>query len=298
LVGPIVSGIYAGDPEKLSVRSTMPSLVQFERTSGSVVRGFLGRKRDGAIDVSRSRSGVCGFAGGNQTFVDALSSELAGSGYRGAHVTRIRQRGAGFALECEGLPEKTIEAARVIIATPAAAAAELIAPLEPGAAEDLRTIEHPPIAQVALAYPRSSVGVPLDGFGFLACRNEGVRILGAVWNSVMFHDRCPENELLVTAFLGGVTDPSIADCSDEDVARIAHRDLARVMKITEARPRVVAGFRWANAIPQYALGHEERIARIAATVERIPGLTLTGNYFRGAGVVERIRQAYAAADKM
>jgi len=247
---------------------------------------------------SRSRPQSGGFARGNQTLIDALVSRLGRSAYAGARVAALRPRGAGFMLECEGLPEKKIEAASVILATSGADAAELLAPLEPGAAEDLRAIESPPLAQVVLAYPKASVGAPLDGFGFLAGPNEGVRVLGAVWNSVLMPDRCPGGEVLVTAFLGGATDPAIAQSSDEETASIAHRDLARVMRISRGRPNVVAGFRWSNSIPQYTLGHEQRIARIRAAVDRVVNLHLIGNFLAGPGVADCIATAYRAADSV
>ncbi len=213
VVGPVISGIYAGDPAKLSARSTMPALTRLEQEHRGVLRGFIVERfiARGRINSTApsARSAPAGFDGGNATLVDALLESLQGSIYPSARVKRLSQRGAGFALECDGLPERVIEATRVIVATPAGAAADLLAPLEPEAVRELRAIEHPPIAQVVLAFPRANAGVPLDGFGFLACRGEGVRILGAVWNSTLFRGRCPDDEVLLTAFLGGATDPDI-----------------------------------------------------------------------------------------
>jgi oxygen-dependent protoporphyrinogen oxidase len=295
VAAPIVSGVYAGDPARLSMRSTLPSLVRMEEEHCSVIRGFLAQRRaSDPISVS-ARPEIIGFIGGNATLVDALVQSLEGRAYSGVRVERIRLRGAGFALDCDGLPERTIEAAHVIVATPAAAAADLLEPLEPAAAAALRAIESPPLAQVVLAYPRSSVGAALDGFGFLACRDEGVRSLGAVWNSVIFQGRCPDDEILLTVFLGGATDPSIAQCSDEELARIAHQDVSRVMNIAGAKPKVVAGFRWSAAIPQYTLGHRLRVATINAAVGRVPGLSLLGNYGKSPRVADCIGQAMALA---
>jgi oxygen-dependent protoporphyrinogen oxidase len=299
LVTPVLGGIYAGDPARLSARSTMPALVRFEAESGSVVRGVLARKKyeevdkkNVAVKVSRPR-GPVSFSGGNATLIDALAQNLFGHAYANARVTRIAQRGAGFTLECPGLPEGKIDAGRVVIATSAQSAAALLDPIEPDAAHALREIEYAPIAQIALTYLRANVGVPLDGFGFLACRGEGVRVLGAVWNSVLFPKRAPSDELLCTAFLGGSLDPGIADLGDEELARIAHADLRRIMNIGNAKPHVVAGFRWSEGIPQYTVGHQERLERITTAVDRIPGLSLVGNYFAGVGVGDCLRQALA-----
>ena len=298
VVAPVISGIYAGDPARLSIRSTLPALPRFEREYGSVIFGFLAERR--ARDSSRlsARSEIIGFADGNATLVDALAKALDGHAYANARVNRIGLRGAGFALDCDGLPERTIEAAHVIVATPAGAAAELLEPLEPEAAAALRAIESPPLAQVVLAYPRSSVGAALDGFGFLACRGEGVRSLGAVWNSVIFAGRCPDAEVLLTVFLGGATDPSIASCSDSDLVNIAHQDVARAMNIEASKPKVIAGFRWSAAIPQYTIGHGHRMALITARVGRIPGLALTGNYLKSPRVADCIAQAEELAQAL
>jgi oxygen-dependent protoporphyrinogen oxidase len=297
LVTPVLGGIYAGDPAKLSARSTLPALVRFEAENGSVLRGVLARKKNvaaeksAAVEFTRPR-GPISFSGGNATLIDSLAQDLVGHAYTNARVTRIGQRGAGFTLECQGLPEAKIDAGRVVIATSAESAAGLLDPIEPDAARALREIEYAPIAQVALAYSRSNVSAPLDGFGFLACRGEGVRVLGAVWNSVLFPERAPSDELLCTAFLGGSLDPGIADLADEELARIAHADLSRIMNIS-AKPHVVAGFRWSEGIPQYTVGHHERLERITTTVDRIPGLSLVGNYFAGVGVGDCLRQALA-----
>jgi oxygen-dependent protoporphyrinogen oxidase len=292
LVTPVLGGIYAGDPVKLSARTTMPALVRFEAENGSVLRGVLAKRRNVAVDFSRQK-GPISFAGGNATLIDALVASLAGRAYANARVTSIGQRGAGFTLECKGLPEGKIDAGRVVIATSAPSAATLFDPIEPDAARALREIEYAPIAQIALAYPRAAVGVPLDGFGFLACRGEGVRVLGAVWNSVLFPERAPTDELLCTAFLGGSLDPGITDLSDEDLARVAAADLSSIMNIANAKPRVVAGFRWSEGIPQYTVGHQGRLERIKTAIDRIPGLSLVGNYFAGVGVSDCLRQALA-----
>lgn len=290
VVAPVISGICAGDPARLSVRSTLPALVRFEQEHGSVIGGFLAQRRAPSSGSPAARAETIGFVDGNATLVGALVKSLQGKAYASARVDQIRLRGAGFALDCDGLPERTIEASRVVVATSAGAAAVLLEPLEPAAAAALRAIESPPLAQVVLAYPRSSIGAALDGFGFLACRGEGIRSLGAVWNSVIFQGRCPDDELLLTAFLGGATDPSIAQCSDAELAHIAHDDVARAMSIS-AKPNVVAGFRWAAAIPQYTIGHDQRVAAISAAVGRIPGLSLLGNYGKSPRVADCVKQA-------
>jgi oxygen-dependent protoporphyrinogen oxidase len=295
-----MSGIYAGDSTRLSARSTMPALVRFEKEHGSIARGFFAarvRARSARQESALARRTI-GFSGGNDALIDALGSRLAGRTYTGARAVSLRQRGAGFALEFDGLPERTVETKRVLVATPAAAAATLLEPFEADAARALAEIRYPPIAQVAIAYKRADVGVSLDGFGFLVARAENVRILGAVWNSAVFADRAPADTILCTAFVGGALDEGVAELTDEALARIVDADLRRIMHIADGMPTVVAGFRWAAAIPQYEIGHAQRLARITAGVARVPGLALTGNYLDGVSVADCIRHAGQAANAL
>ncbi|MBV8365375.1 MAG: protoporphyrinogen oxidase [Candidatus Eremiobacteraeota bacterium] len=300
IAAPVMSGIYAGDSDRLSARSALPALVRFERERGSIVRGYLAsRRRAPAAQASKSRSrAAIGFSGGNATLIEALGARLSGLIYTGARAVSLHQRGAGFALEFDGLPERTVEAARVLVATPAGAAAALLAPLEADAAAALREIRYVPIAQVAVAYERAAVGVPLDGFGFLTCRGEDVRILGAVWNSAIFPDRAPGDRVLCTAFVGGALDEKAAQLRDDELALVVDADLRRVMRIGRSKLVIVGGFRWAAAIPQYELGHEQRLGRISAAVARMPGLTLAGNYFDGISTADCIRRAKQAASAL
>ena len=322
LVAPFVSGVYAGDPAKLSVRSAFPMMAQFERDEGSIIRGAMRRKRaaasapdtgsestdradtqtNGATEASagerssslnqpsRPRRNV-GFRGGNDVLPRTLAARLGSDFTVNAPVKALWQRGQWMEMLVKGHSgDERIVAKSVVIATPAKAAAELLELLEPGAAKALRAIMHPCVVQIALAYPKGAVGVAIDGFGFLPARGSGMRILGCVWNSAMFADRCPPDEVLVTVFLGGVLDPTAASQTDEELARIAHADVAKVMRINAA-PTVVAGFRWQEAIPQYNLGHAERLRAIDAGLSRLPNVHLCGNYLRGPSVPECIALA-------
>ena len=296
LADPFVSGIFAGDTRKLSARNAFPLLAEFESEYGSILRGAIARMRTARKNgPSLARRKTVGFRGGNDVLPRALAAYLGNDFTVNAEVKAIWQRGQWMELLVTGQPNQHVIAKTIVLATPAHATAGLLEPLEPKAADALRSIESPTVVQIAIAYPREAVEVPLKGFGFLASRREGLRILGCVWNSVMFPDRCPPDQVLVTAFLGGATDTAVAAQSDEELARAAHTDLARTLRIRNAAPHIVTGFRWQEAIPQYNVGHDRRLRVINESLARLPNVRLCGNYLRGPSVPDCIKLAQEVA---
>jgi protoporphyrinogen/coproporphyrinogen III oxidase len=284
-VGPYVAGLCAGDPDEISVRSAFPALEAMEREHGSVLRAVR-RRRSSAV-----RAATVSFERGNGILIESLASSLGDVVRVQSPVDRIARDDTGFTLSIGGTTPATVRSKKVVLAVPVAAAARLLAVIAPASARAISEIPGAPVAQVALAYPRAAIGVPLDGFGFLATRLAPVRLLGAVWNSIVFPNRSGADDVLVTAFLGGARDASILSLSDEAIAAIAHDDLERVMQIAPSKPRVVAGFRWDAGIPQYTLGHDRRVQAIEDGLAQVPGLAVCGNFLHGLSVPDCIRQA-------
>jgi len=187
-----------------------------------------------------------------------------------------------------------LAADRVILACPAGAAASLVAGFAGEAAEALRAIPHPALAVLHLAWPRSALARPLDGFGHLAVASPGRRVLGAVWSSSLFPGRAPDDAVLVTAFLGGAADPDAAGLSDEALVSFASRELSETLGASEA-PIPVGIHRYARAIPQYENGHRARMEAIDHAQARWPGLRFVGSYRGGVSVGDVVRSALAAA---
>lgn len=293
-VEPFVGGIFAGDTTNLSMQSVFPAAVQLERTHGSVVQGALKQMR---AAKPRSRITV-GFRGGNDALPKVIASQLGTDVRTNSPIKSIWQRGEWLELLVDDSAATRIVARAVVLATPAAVSADLVKLFDPQLAGEFAAIGSPPVVQIVLAYPRDAIGVPLDGFGFLAARKEGLRILGCVFNSAMFSDRCPKDQVLLTAFLGGATDPQVYEKNDAELARLTHADLQRVLKIANVAPSIVAGFRWPQAIPQYSLGHAERIKMIETALGAIPHLYLCGNYLRNPSVPECCRLAKAVAESV
>jgi len=295
IAAPVVAGIFGGDPERLSMRSAFPTLVRMERDQRSILRAARAFMRTSA---ATGRPGSATFDEGNDVLPKAVADRLGSAVKLQAPVVRMTRRDERYELDCLGPARFRVFARRVVVATPADSAAELLKALEPEAADELCDIDYVPIVQIIFSYPRESVGRPLDGFGFLAARDAGLRILGAVWTSAAFAGRAPNDRLLVAAFMGGAFDRSVVDRSDAELAAIADENVRRAMRIARGRPSIVAGFRWDRAIPQYAIGHAERVQRVETALARHPNLRLVGNYLHGISVTDCIREARKAAESM
>jgi protoporphyrinogen/coproporphyrinogen III oxidase len=283
LVAPMVAGIYAGDAERLSLRGAFPSLHEWETRFGSVVRGAIKSRPPG----NTSRGGLATLREGNQSLVARLAERLGDRVTPRARAIALRrpavQSEVRFEIECEIAGRReTIPAAAVIVAAPARAAAGLLAPLVPAAA-DLARIEYAPVSVVAGSYAAEHVPRPLQGFGFLVPRAERLRILGTVWNSSLFPGRVPEGQSLLTSFAGGMTDPSVGALPEEALFQTVESELHRVLGLLRP-PRVRFTERWAQAIPQYGMGHADLIRRVRAALDATPGLWVAGNYLEGPAI--------------
>ena len=296
LVGPFVSGVYAGDPEKLSIRSAFPQLHDAEQTAGSIVRGMmrLARKRKGP----RERTTLNTFREGNETLVRALAGQLGATALtKTVAANTYRQNDGFFHVSLEGGSNDSVSAKNVVFATPTEVTGKMLVQLDPSLEPLLTRVEYAAVAVVSLGYAKTDVGHSLNGFGFLVPRSAGLRILGTVWNSSLFPGRAPESHALLTTFVGGATDPSAAKLSSEELSSLVHRELASLLAIKGA-PAFCNVTIWPRALPQYNLGHAERLASLNKNLARFPGLFLTGNYLRGPAIGACVEQAFAVAEEV
>ncbi len=288
LVAPFVSGIWAGNAAELSAAAAFPALAAWEREHGSLLRGSLASRR-------RSRpaeplpKGLFSFRDGLETLPRAIVGRLGPRLSLGVPVKRITRAGLGWHLETGAGP---LDADRLVIATSAPAAAQLLAPVDPDAARALGEIPSPPLAVLHLAYAASAFSAPLSGFGHLVVPQPGRRILGAVWSSCLFPGRAPEGQVLLTAFAGGARDPEAAGLPDAELLDVATRELAQSLGASGS-PRLVHVTRHARAIPQYTRGHAGRLEMLAHAQRRLPGIHFLGNYRGGISVGDVVRNALA-----
>jgi oxygen-dependent protoporphyrinogen oxidase len=295
---PFVAGVYAGDPSRLSARSAFPYLIDLEREYGSLIKGFVLSARRSA--KPRRPRQLCSFRQGLQRLPLRLAERIGADNILlGGRVQNLRPMSRGgrtaFTMTVSTAKEsRELAGTAVVIATPAHEAAGLLRPFSTSCATELASIEYPPLAGLCLAYRKADVPHPLDGFGFLVPRGEGVRFLGCIWSSTLFRGRAPADAALLTIFVGGATDTGVASLSDGQVVDAAREDLRTTLKIT-AEPRIMAVHRHQRAIPQPTLGHEARLQRIDQELAKIPGIYLVGNYLRGISIPDSVKQASESA---
>jgi oxygen-dependent protoporphyrinogen oxidase len=231
------------------------------------------------------------FRDGLETLPRALAAALGPRLEPGSDVESVLPAGGLWDVRARG---ETRRVERLVLACPAREAARLVAGFAPEAAAALHGIPQAPIAVLHLAWPQAALGRPLRGFGHLAIRSPGARILGAVWSSSLFPGRAPEGHALVTAFAGGTTDPKATALSDRELSAIAASELTGLLGARE-QPRLLGLTRWPEAIPQYEVGHAGRVAALARTETRWPGLVFAGSYRGGVSVGDVVRNAIEAA---
>lgn len=308
LVGPFVSGIYAGDPEKLSLRAAIPILYEAEQASGSVIRGVFRvlKARKSATENNnagpREKPVLQTFKMGNESLIRALAQQLGDQLTCGVEVLSIEP------LDPEREPQaprfritlrspkgqEIVQTERLILSTPTNVSATLLAPLDAAFETQLAAVEYSGVAVVSLGYRKEDVANPLAGFGFLVPRSSGLSVLGTVWNSSLFPGRAPSGHALLTSFVGGATNPSVIRQSPADVAAQVHRELMPLLGITKD-PVFTNVTIWPRAIPQYNLGHTARLAALNAARAKFPGLYFSGNYLNGPAIGTCVEHAMQVA---
>jgi oxygen-dependent protoporphyrinogen oxidase len=309
IVEPLMAGIYAGDGEQLSLRATFPRLLELEREYGSLIRGLLARGSALASPLAekgseeneglRRWSGFVTLRQGLGQLVEALVARLAPVQlYTGQRVhclhprTSDGRRWSGYDVElADG---RTLPADAVVLATPAYVAADIIADLAPGLAHILRAIPYVSTATVSLAFRRADVRHPLDGYGFVVPRVERRPLLACTWTSSKFPCRAPSGFVLLRCFLGRAGQEEIVGLDDQALLRLIRAELADLLGI-QAEPALVRIFRWPRAMPQYVLGHLERLEALQAHLARLPGLYLTGSAYGGVGLPDGVRAGMQTA---
>jgi protoporphyrinogen/coproporphyrinogen III oxidase len=288
-VGPFVSGVYAGDPDRLSMRWAVPRIYALERDHGSLIRGALAQRKGSAPGGA-----MISFRDGLEELPKRLAREI-GDVRTGVICETVRREDRFFRVATSAGP---VEAERVVLAVPADVAARLLDEATAGASRVFAEIPYAAVAVVSLGWRREEVRHPLGGFGFLAPRKEGLRILGCLFPSEIFPARAPEGQVALAAFAGGRTDPEIVEWDDDE--RIVSTLVAELRGPLGLRgePSFQLVRRWQRAIPQYELGHGRFVERAREIERALPGLHIGGNFLSGVSVPDCIRNGTALAEDL
>lgn len=294
-VEPFVAGIYAGDPACLSLAAAFPRVHALELNYRSLFVGQIRGARARARRAERSRAVARSFSfiRGLQTLTDALTARLRVQ--TGVRVTAIGPAAGSIRVRTDvaGTPEE-IHARAVVLSVPAAAAAALLRDAAPEAANALAAIPYAPVASVASIYRRADVAHALDGFGFLAPRSEHRRILGTLFSSSLFPERAAAGHVLLTTFVGGARDPGLASLADTQLSGLVEGELAALLGARTPVAQTIT--RRPSAIPQYTIGHRERIRLAEQAQTAVPGLFLCSSYHGGVAVGDCIASACRTAE--
>jgi protoporphyrinogen/coproporphyrinogen III oxidase len=303
-INPFVAGVYAGNPEQLSVRAAFPKLYALEEKYGGLIKGQIQgrRERKQRAEQSKDRARMFAFKNGMQVFPKTLADALGTNAVAGVNVQRIRTIGTRNSVHYEvsgtkkGKPFK-LTTQVVITAIPSYSTASLIAPLDATIAESLNTIYYPPVVEVFLGFKLSDIRRPLDGFGFLVPAKERRKILGTIWSSSLFPGRAPQGHAALTTFVGGSRQPELTEENDATIVKTVTAELASIMGV-DGPPVFRRIARWERAIPQYNLGHLSIIERIEQFEQRHPGMFLSGNFRRGISVGDCIINSEKTAQRV
>jgi oxygen-dependent protoporphyrinogen oxidase len=295
LVAPFVSGIYAGDPDKLSLRAAFPKLHEYETRFGSVLRGAMKTRPP----KGTPKSALCTFRAGMATLPLLLADKLADSYCSSSTVVGLRRTETGespsFAINIvQGTQISTLSTGAIIIATPTKPAAEILRGISDQFATILGGIEYAPVAIISAGYRREQIQHQGNGFGFLVPRSEGLHVLGTVWNSSLFPVSAPDGMALFTSFAGGATDPQFCARSQKEIAETVCAEVENILGIS-GPPATLFARRYERALPQYNIGHSETISALNKLAETVPGLFFAGNYLSGPSIGACVEQAEQTA---
>jgi len=300
LIDPMASGIYAGNPELLSLKSCFPRIYDLEKKYGSLIRGMIKLNREakkkGKSAVGAGPGGVLtSFHDGMGMIIDSLKKFLGGRLRVGSRVIAVDKKNNGYAVHLSD--GSIIESDILIIASPAYAASEMLKSFDRQLATVISEISYPSVSVVCFGYKKERLAHKLDGFGFLVPHRERRKILGTLWDSSIFPNRAPEGHVLLRSMVGGARASELAMQDDARIRDTVIGELKDVMKI-EAHPDFVRIYRHEKAIPQYNMGHSNRLKTVDDLLLKHKGLYLTGNAYRGIGVNDCIENSYKLTERI
>ncbi len=298
IAAPLMAGIHAADPERLSLQSTFPAFQEMERKHGSLIRGMVKnrRKQTSQTPLNARRPMFTSLRDGLQTLVEAILVQLPPGRIRlNCRVLHVAAHAGRYGITLDD--GSYLLADDLVLATPAYVTAELVEGFDPVLASALRAIRYVSTATVSLGFRRSEIPHSLDGFGFVVSRAEKRKITACSWSSEKFEGRAPGDCALLRVFVGGAGAEEIAEREEAELVQVARQELRSTMGI-HAAPLLARVYRWPRANPQYDIGHRTRIAEIERMAASHSGLHLAGAAYHGAGIPDCIQSGREAAARI
>jgi oxygen-dependent protoporphyrinogen oxidase len=296
LADPLLSGVYGGEASQLSVRAVLPRFAEMESKHGSLGRAMLAaRKKMSQAAPGPARPLFTSLKDGMQQMIDALLAQLNPKSLSAETVVQAIQLEAGGWTLSAGLRSDRFDA--VILALPARDAATLLQMSGGELSAELRTIAYSSSVTVTLGYGKTVRDSLPPGFGFLIPHSAGKRMLAATFVHNKFPHRAPEDRAIVRCFLGGARDEQVLALSDDHILDLVRKELQQIIGLN-SEPLFARVYKWKGAMAQYGVGHLERLERIEALRQRLPGLALAGNGYSGIGVPDCVRSGTEAATRI
>jgi oxygen-dependent protoporphyrinogen oxidase len=317
LVAPFISGVYAGDPKRLSAKAAFSKIYRLEERYGGLIAGALLSSKERkaqklqvqSSDLPKVKAGELGsFREGIKMLPEAIATKLRQQGTAIKQQWTLRslsqqedQQGK-FYQACFDAPTGTevITARSLVLSTPAYVSAKILENYLPAASQALAEIFYPTVACVVLAYPKNELVSDMKGFGNLIPRTEGIRTLGTIWTSSLFAGRAPAGWQLLLNFIGGTLDPALAKLSEAEIIQAVHQDLQKTLlrPNSQVQPKAIAVHIWDKAIPQYEIGHLDRLATVEAELKKSPGLYISSNFIGGVALGDCIKRSIQESEKI
>jgi oxygen-dependent protoporphyrinogen oxidase len=299
LIDPMASGIYAGDPEKMSLKSCFPRIRELEQKYGSLIKAMIKLQKEAKKTGKKVGAGPGGvltsFSGGMGQIISTLSDNLGERLKTDARVVSVDRKNDRYRVYLSDGSD--IETETVIFATPAYETSAMLRGMDKTLSSTLDEIYYPAVSVICLGYRRDKISRTLDGFGFLIPNREGRKILGTLWDSSVFPNRAPEGYVLLRSMLGGVRNSDLALKDEDTLTHVVLDELKDIMEI-KAQPDFAKVYTHVKGIPQYSPGHKKRLEKVDEIVNRFQGLYITGNAYRGIGVNDCVENSYKLAERI
>ncbi len=302
LIQPMVSGIFGGLAERLSLKSCFPIMAEMEKEYGSLFKAMIKKAKKAKAEGKKKVGGPGGpsgrltsVRGGLYGIIERFMELYSDFVQLDTPVKSIIKEESNYLINFEN--SQNIQTKHIIIATPSYVAAQITKQLSESLSASFSKIEYAPIAVVCQGYQKSNVEHPLDGFGFLVPQKENKRILGSIWTSSIFAERAPAGCAQFRTMIGGDGDHESLQLSDEDLISKVESDLDSIIGI-EAAPEITSIYKWKNGIPQYKIGHTEVMSGIETELGKFENIFITGNAYYGIGLNDCVKQSYVIAQKI